>query len=129
MKEHLEGRFWRDRLRVRTNGDGTARPGALRAALERIRAGAGDAVRQEPQPPHSYRRADRAQLRLSAGDPWRRAACARLVAKGCTFTSIICARPECSFCGPCLPDRRRRDGGERPHLAQDSIADRRRDNT
>lgn len=46
MKDHLEGRFYEIDCVFETNGDGTAKPGALKIALDRIRFEAEDAVRQ-----------------------------------------------------------------------------------
>ena len=125
MKEHLEGRFYEIDCVFETNGDGTARPGALKAALERIRAEAEDAVRQGYS--HLILTDERigrsfasVPMILAAGGVH-----AHLVAKGLrTFTSIIVRSAECldTHYHACLIGV----GATvvNAYLAQESIADR-----
>ncbi len=96
MKEHLEGRFYEIDCVFETNGDGTAKPGALKAALDRIRAEAEDAVRQGYS--HLILTDERigrsfaaVPMILATGGVH-----AHLVSKGLrTFTSIIVRSAEC----------------------------------
>ena len=96
MKEHLEGRFYEIDCVFEVDDEGAARPGALRAALDRIRAEAEDAVRQ------GYSHLILTDERISrsfAATPMILAAGgvhSHLVARGLrTFTSIIVRSAEC----------------------------------
>jgi glutamate synthase (NADPH/NADH) large chain len=96
MKDHLEGRFYEIDCVFETNGDGTAKPGALKSALDRIRAEAEDAVRQGYS--HLILTDERigksfaaVPMILAVGGVH-----AHLVSKGLrTFTSIIVRSAEC----------------------------------
>ncbi len=96
MKDHLEGRFYEIDCVFDVAGDGTARPGALKEALDRIRSEAEDAVRQGYG--HLILTDERIGARkasvpmiLAAGGVH-----AHLVSKGLrTFTSIIVRSAEC----------------------------------
>ena len=96
IKDHLEGRFYEIDCVFETNGDGTAKPGALKAALDRIRAEAEDAVRQGYS--HLILTDERigrsfaaVPMILATGGVH-----AHLVSKGLrTFTSIIVRSAEC----------------------------------
>jgi glutamate synthase (NADPH/NADH) large chain len=125
MKDHLEGRFYEIDCVFEVNGDGSAKPGALKAALDRIRLEAEDAVRQGYS--HLILTDERIG-RTFASVPMLLATGgvhAHLVAKGLrTFTSLIVRSAECldTHYFACLIGV----GATvvNAYLAQDSIADR-----
>ncbi|MCC6917577.1 MAG: glutamate synthase large subunit [Alphaproteobacteria bacterium] len=125
MKDHLEGRFYEIDCVFEVAGDGAAKPGALKLALDRIRSEAEDAVRQGYS--HLILTDERigrsfaaVPMILAAGGVH-----AHLVSKGLrTFTSLIVRSSECldTHYFACLVGV----GATvvNAYLAQESIADR-----